>query len=604
MATAEQQETGAEDVAWDLSDLFAGADDPKLEAELADAARSADAFRERYFGQVAELAGTALAEAVAERERIDSIIGRARTYAHLDFSTNTADPKRGALLARIQELAAANETKLLFARLEWAALDDERVEKLLADPAVERYADYLRELRRYRPYLLSEPEEKILTEKSVTGITAWSRLYSELLSGLRVTIDGEEATLERALSLLQGTDRDARRAAAEAITAGLAPGLRTRTFVFNAMLLDKATDDRLRGYPHWLAARNLANETPDEAVEALVAAVTARYDIPQRYYRLKAAILGLPRLADYDRAAPTSTAESFTSWDEARDVVLTAYSSFSSEAGRIVDGFFDRSWIDAPLRPDKQIGAFCATTVPGVHPYVLLNFAGDRRSVLTLAHELGHGLHGALAQPLGLYNAAATLTLAETASVFGEALTFRELTAREDDPRRRLDLLTGRVEDAIATVFRQISFNRFEHAVHTERRSAGELSPDRIGEVFLETQAALLGETVELSAGYERWWSYVPHFVAAPGYVYAYAYGYLFSLAIFRRYEQEGETMVEPYLDLLRAGGSQPPEKLSAIVGLDLADPALWADGLAAVDDVLAEAEALAAELGLGNGSV
>ena len=599
MARSQQRPTGAENVAWDLSDLFAGADDPKLEAELADAARSADAFRERYHGRVAALSAAEIAEAVVERERIDSVLTRARTFAHLGFSTDTADPARGALLARIHELVAANETTLLFARLEWAALDDERVEELLTDPVLARWTHYLRAIRRYRPHLLSEPEEKILTEKGVTGMTAWSRLYSELLSGIRVTIDGEESGLERALAQLQSADRDTRAAAAAGITESLAPGLRTRTFVFNAMLLDKATDDRLRGYPHWLAARNLANEAPDETVEALVAAVVSRYDIPHRYYRLKADVLGLPKLADYDRAAPISTTESFTSWQEARELVLGAYADFAPEAERIVSGFWDRNWIDAPIRPDKQIGAFCATNVPGAHPYVLMNYTGDRRSVLTLAHELGHGLHGVLAQPLGLYNAGTPLTLAETASVFGEALTFKALTAREDDPRRRLDLLTGRLEDAIATVFRQIAFNRLEDGLHTARRGEGELSPDRIGELFLETQAALLGEPVELSAGYERWWSYVPHFVAAPGYVYAYAYGYLFSLAIFRRYEREGDAMVEPYFDLLRAGGSRPPEELAAFVGLDLADPALWADGLAAVDEILAEAEALVGDLGL-----
>ncbi len=603
MATTEQRATGAEDVAWDLSDLFAAAGDPKLEAELADVARSADAFRERYHGRVAALSAAELAEAVAERERIDSAVTRARTFAHLNFSTNTADPARGALLARIQERVAANETKLLFARLEWAALDDERVEKLLADPALARWVHYLRAIRRYRPHLLSEPEETILTEKAVTGMTAWSRLYSELLSGIRVTVDGEESGLERALAQLQSADRDTRAAAAAGITEALAPGLRTRTFVFNAMLLDKATDDRLRGYPHWLAARNLANEVPDETVEALVSAVVSRYDIPQRYYRLKADVLGLPKLADYDRAAPISATESFTTWEEARELILGAYADFAPEAGRIVSDFWARGWIDAPVRPDKQIGAFCATTVPGVHPYVLMNYTGDRRSMLTLAHELGHGLHGVLAQPLGLFNAATPLTLAETASVFGEALTFKALTAREDDPRRRLDLLTGRLEDAIATVFRQIAFNRLEDALHGARRGEGELSPDRIGELFLETQEAMLGEPVELSEGFERWWSYVPHFVAAPGYVYAYAYGYLFSLAIFRRYEREGDAMVEPYFDLLRAGGSRPPEELAALVGLDLADPALWADGLAAVDEILAEAEALAGELGLGRRS-
>ena len=388
----------------------------------------------------------------------------------------------------------------------------------------------------------------------MTGMTAWSRLYSELLSGIRVSIDGEESGLERALAQLQSADRDTRAAAAAGITEGLAPGLRTRTFVFNAMLLDKSTDDRLRGYLHWLAARNLANEAPDETVEALVSAVVSRYDIPQRYYRLKADVLGLPKLADYDRAAPISATESFTSWEEARELILGAYADFAPEAGRIVSDFWDRGWIDAPVRPDKQIGAFCATTVPGVHPYVLMNYTGDRRSVLTLAHELGHGLHGVLAQPLGLFNAATPLTLAETASVFGEALTFKALTAREEDPRRRLDLLTGRLDDAIATIFRQVAFNRLG-TPSTTRAAAGELAgSDR--RLFLKTQAAMLGEHVELSRA-SALVGHVPHPWPHPVRVRG-ACGYLFSPSSAAT-SGRATPWSSPTSNLLRAGGSQPP---------------------------------------------
>jgi oligoendopeptidase F len=593
--TTTTQLTGAEEVGWDLSDLYDSPDDPRLQGELDQAKSATEAFRDRYYGKVTELDAAELTEAVVERERIESMVDRAMTFAQLRFSTNMADPPRGALVQRIQEEYAALSTQLLFFGLEWAAVDDDRAAEVLADPAVEQFRHWLEALRRYRPHLLTEPEERIMTEKSVSGSSSWSRLYSELLSGLRVDLDGEEQSMEVALARLQDADRDVRRAAAEAITEGLQPGLRTRTFVFNAILLDKSIDDRLRDYPTWISARNLANEVSDEAVQALVDAVVSRYDVPQRYYRLKARLLGLDRLMHYDRVAPISDETSFTSWDDARRVVVDAYRAFNDEAGEIVDGFFARDWIDAPVRPDKANGAFCATTVPGVHPYVLMNYTADRRSILTLAHELGHGLHGVLAQPLGLFNASTPLTLAETASVFGEALTFRVLMEAEADPRRRLDLLAGRIEDAIATIWRQIAMNRFEHAVHTGRREDGELPPDGISEKWLATQDQLFGGSVDTN-GYDAWWSYVPHFASTPGYVYAYAYGYLFSLAIYRRYEREGEAIVEPYFDLLRKGGSESPEQLAEIVGLDLSDPAIWASGIEALDELLGEAEALADE--------
>jgi len=591
--TTTQQLTGAEEVAWDLSDLYAGPDDPALQAEMDEARTATEAFRERYHGTVASLDAAALVEAVEERERIESMIDRAVTYAQLHFATDMAEPARGALVQRLQEQAAALSTQLLFFGLEWAELEDAQAEPLLADPALERFRHFLAALRRYRPHLLTEPEEKILTEKSVSGVGAWSRLFSELLSGLRVPYEGQEISMEVALSKLQDADRDVRRAAAEGITAGLEPGLRTRTFVFNSILLDKSIDDRLRNYPTWISSRNLANETSDDAVQALVDAVVSRYDVPQRYYTLKARLLGLDRLTFYDRVAPFSDETSFTSWEEARRIVVDAYSSFAPQAGEIADGFFEQNWIDAGVLPDKSTGAFCATTVPGVHPYVLMSYVGDRRSILTLAHELGHGLHGVLAQPLGLYNASTPLTLAETASVFGESLTFKSLMAAEDDPRRRLDLLAGRIEDAIATIWRQIAMNRFEDAVHTRRREEGELSSDALAEAWLATQNDLFGDSVD-ATGYDAWWSYIPHFASVPGYVYAYAYGYLFSLAIYRRYEQEGDAIVEPYFELLRKGGSDTPEALAELVGLDLSDPAIWASGIEALDELLGEAEALA----------
>lgn len=597
MATTEL--TGAEDVAWDLSDLYESGDDPRIDADVKEADEAAAAFRARYYGRVAALDAAELAEAIDERERIESILTRAIYYAHLWFSTDMADSPRGALVARLTEKGAALDTQLLFFGLEIADLDDEAAEALLAEDVLERWSHWLRSVRKFRPYLLTEPEEKIFTEKSVSGVSAWDRLFDELLGAIRIDLDGTEISFEEAMSKLYSVDRDERRRAAEAVTVALEPGLRTRTFIFNTIVLDKSIDDRLRGYETWISARNLQNDTTDEAVQALVDATVSRYDVARRYYRLKARLLGLERLAFYDRFAPVGDDPTKVSWDEAQQIVLDAYTDFSSETGEIAGRFFHESWIDAPVRQNKRPGAFCATNVPGVHPYVFMNFTGERRSILTLAHELGHGVHGHLAQPLGLFNANTPLTTAETASVFGEALTFKRLLAIEEDPGRRLNLLTGRIEGSIATVFRQIAMNRFEDAVHTARREDGELAVERVEELWLESQEQMLGDSVDIG-GYGTWWSYVPHFMGSPGYVYAYAYGFLFALSIFRKYELEGEAMVEPYLDVLRAGGSRPPEELAEIVGLDLTDPSIWASGIDALAAELDEAEALANEIGLG----
>jgi oligoendopeptidase F len=520
-----------------------------------------------------------------------------RSFAYLDFSIDTADPTRGALLQRTQEWDAELETKLLFFRLEWTAVDDEQAQRFLDAAELAGYSHFLEALRLYRPHLLSEPEERILTEKAVPARVTWTRLYEELVSGIRVDVDGDELSLDDALAKLASPDRDLRRRIGAAVSAALEPGLRTRVFALNSVLLDKAIDDRLRSYPHWLAERNLGNEIDDEIVETLVDAIVERYDISRRFYALKARLLGLPRLAHWDRYAPVAGTEGFVEWDDAREIVLDAYAAFSPEVGSLVGDFFDRPWIDAPTLPGKHAGAYCMTRIPGAHPYVLLNYSGERRAVLTLAHELGHGLHGRLASEAGVFNSATPLTLAETASVFGEALVFRLLFEREHDPRRRLDLLVGRIDDSVATVLRQIALNRFEDAVHRARRDEGELSADRLRELWLDTQRPLLGDAVEAGDDYGTWWSYISHFTFAPGYVYAYAFGYLLSLAIFRRYEREGDAVVEPYLRLLRAGGSDSPEKLAAMVGLDVRRRELWEEGLAAIDDLVSQAEALAADV-------
>jgi oligoendopeptidase F len=397
-----------------------------------------------------------------------------------------------------------------------------------------------------------------------------------------------------ALSRLQDPDRERRRIAAEGVTAALEPDLRTRAFVFNTLLADKATKDRLRSYDHWLASRNLSNEASDESVAALIEAVTDRYEIARRWYRLKARVLGLDCLAHYDRMAPVAEAERRIEYGEARELVLDCYRGFSPELGEVAAGFFSADKIDAPPAPGKRGGAFCSYAVPSEHPYVLLNYTSRPGDVLTMAHELGHGVHAALARPKGIFEFATPLTLAETASIFGETIVLGRLLDRAPDDAERLALLAESLDGMVAAVFRQIAMNRFEDRVHTERRTSGEISVDGFASAWLDTQADLLGDSVELGPDYGSWWSYVPHFISTPGYVYAYAYGHLLALSVYGRYEDEGEGFVPSYLEMLKAGGSMAPEQLGEIVGVDLADPGFWSSGLDLIERRLTEAERLA----------
>jgi oligoendopeptidase F len=591
----------AADVAWDLDPLLGARD---VEDWWADAEALA-AEMEQARGTVADLDAAALGEVMRRFGELQEIVSRLGNDASLRFAVDTADPANGARIQQVQERATALFNRLIFFELEWAELPDDQVESLLADPGLEFCAHYLRSARRYRPHLLSEPEEKILSDKAVTGSSAWSRLFSELSSAITVALpaaatgdEPRDASLEEGLSLLSHPDREVRRAAAGAVTEGLAPGLRTRAYVFNTLLADKATDDRLRRYDSWIASRNLSNEASDASVQALVDAVVGRYEIARRWYRLKARILGLDRLADYDRMASVSESEARFGWSAARELVLDAYSSFSPDIATAVRQFFDERWIDAPVRPGKRPGAFCAYTVPSHHPYVFLNWTGRPGDVLTLAHELGHGVHAYLAREQGVFHQTTPLTLAETASVFGETLTFGRLLGATTDPDERLDLLARSVEGAIATVFRQIAMNRFEHAVHTERREAGELSTDRFGALWAASQEDLLGDAVEVTEGYRTWWSYIPHFIGTPGYVYAYAYGQLLALSVYRRYEETGDEFVPAYLELLSAGGSRSPGELGRIVGVDLDDPGFWDAGLDLVEEQVSAAEEAAVAAG------
>ena len=584
------------DLTWDLETLVEGRGAAGVDALLEEARSRAEALAAKR-GKVAGFEAEELAAFVTEFGEVHELIGRAGSYAHLWFSTDTSDPLRGALLQKVQEKATEISTRLLFFELEWVKVPDERADELLAHEGLEIARHHLKVMRRYRDHLLSEPEEKILAEKALTSSSAWARLFSELTAALEVTLDGETMTLEEAQGRLMSHDREVRRSAAHAITESLKAGVRTRSFIYNTLLVDKATNDRLRGYDHWLQGFNLSQEASDEAVEALVTAVKSRYDLPQRWYGLKAKMLGLDKLSYYDRSAALIDDDTDVSWDEARDVVLDCYNSFTPELGSLAQRFFDERWIDVMPGPGKVTGAFSAPTVSTHHPYILLNFTGKRRDVLVLAHELGHGVHQSLGSKQGPFHHTTPLTVAETASVFGETIVFNRLLKETEDPRSRFALLARKLEDSIATVFRQVAMNGFEARVHNARRDEGELSTERIGELWIETQREMLGDAVELDEDYALWWSYVPHFIHVPGYVYAYAFGFLLAVSVYALYEERGGDFVPSYLEMLAAGGSRSPEELAAMVGCDLNDPSFWAKGLAVIERDLAAAEEAASAL-------
>ena len=586
--------TGAEQVAWDLGDLYGGADDPRLGADLDQADAQAAGLRAQYYGRIAGLSPEQLRTMLQEYEAIYELAAKVGSYAYLFWSANTTDPARGALMQRATERESRLSQELVFVELEWANAPDDVAQKLIESPELARYRHYLEKARLYRPHVLSEPEEKVLAEKSVTGRSAWERFFNETHSAATFELDGEKLSNEKVLSKLHAPDRDLRKRAAASVTAGLRDLSRTSTYILNNLLADKASDDRLRHYESWISASNLANEVDDQVVEALVRAVTGRYDIVARYYRLKRRLLGLDELFEYDRYAPLPAAQHFYPWEETRQIVLDAYRAFHPSMAEIAGWFFERHWIDAAIRPGKIGGAYSAGTVPSVHPYVLLNYEARPRDVMTVAHELGHGVHQALSREQGMLQMHTPLTTAETASVFGEMLVFQDLMRRESDPQVRLTMLTGKLEDSFATVFRQVSMNRFEDAIHAARRNEGELTTERYNALWLDTQRAMFTDSVSLTADYGLWWSYIPHFINTPGYVYAYAFGELLVLALYARYQQVGAEFPGKYLEMLSAGGSNWPHEIVRPLGVDLNYLNFWKDGLQILDDMVSEAEKLA----------
>ena len=583
-----------QEVVWNLEDLYEGPGDPRRETDRQWCRDEADGLADAYRGKIAHLSAPELLEAIQRFERFEEMVRHLTTYAQLYFSTRTEDPKAGALWQEAVQLESEIHRDTLFFELEWKQMDEQKAEELMDDPVLENYGHFLRVIRRYRPYTLSEPEEKVLAETSPMRATAWSTLFDKVVTHLR--FGKQQRTQSEVLSELYHADRDVRKQAALDVTQGLETVLHIQSHTFNTILQERAVSDRMRGYPHWLSARNLSNEAEDGMVEALVAAVTSRYDIVQRYYRLKRSLLGYEEICDYDRYAPIpGLGDSDYSWSEAREMVLGAYKEFSPLMADIAREFFDEKWIHAPVLPGKRGGAFAHPATPDLHPFILLNFTGKLRDVTTLAHELGHGIHQYLARQQGLFNGQTPLTMAETASVFGELLVFRKLLARLEKPENRLALICSRLEDDFATIFRQVAMNRFEDMAHNERRSKGELAPQRLSEIWMQTQKNMFGDSVTLLDQYSIWWSYIPHFVHAPGYVYAYAFGNLLVLALAGMYDENPESFVPRYLELLSSGGNAGPEELLEPFGVNLNDPDFWSRGLGMLEDFLKEAEALTA---------
>ena len=579
---------------WNLDDLYPGPTSAALTADFERSEREAAAFAGRYAGHLATLGAAGLARAIREYEAIDETLGRLYSYGSLVYAGDMSDPRNGQFFQTLQERVNRISTDLVFFTLEINRLAEATLADWIAgDETLARYAPWLRDVRAFIPHQLSDEMERLLHEKSVAGRAAWTRLFDETLAALRFPIGGEALTSALALDRLSNPEPAVRREAAAVIGKVLGDNIRIFAHITNTLAKDKEIEDKWRHYAHPAAARNLANRVEDGVVEALVTAVKAAYPrLSHRYYALKARWFGGDRLDYWDRNAPLPDVEERVwSWNEARDIVLDASAGFSPELAAIGKRFFEQAWIDAPVRPGKAPGAFAHSTVPSVHPYLLVNYQGRTRDVMTLAHELGHGIHQVLAGRQGQLLSDTPLTLAETASVFGEMLTFRALLAAESDPRRRRALLASKVEDMLNTVVRQIAFYDFEQRVHGERRN-GELTAERLGELWLAVQTESLGPALRFDEGYRTYWSYISHFVHSPFYVYAYAFGDCLVNSLYAAYLEAPEGFADKYVALLAAGGTQRHRDLLAPFGLDASDPAFWQKGLGMVSRFIDELEA------------
>lgn len=584
---------------WQLADLYEGMDAPQLRTDLENVDRECEEFESRWKGNLASAAGKSgtegLGAALKQFEALEELLGRIVSFAGLTYFSDTSDPQRAKFYGDIQSQVTDISSRLLFFALELNRIDDAVIDAAMQnDPEAAYYAPWLTDLRKDKPFQLEDRVEQLFHEKSVTGHGAWNRLFDETMSSLRFTVGEEELTLEPTLNKLQSADGGERKAAASALATTFSENLRVFTLITNTLAKDKEISDRWRGFEDIADSRHLSNRVEREVVDALSDAVAKAYPrLSHRYYALKAKWLGMDVMDYWDRNAPLpETPQAVISWDTARDTVLSAYGDFDPQMADIARRFFDRNWIDAPVRPGKAPGAFSHPTVPAVHPYVLLNYMGKPRDVMTLAHELGHGVHQVLAAEQGALMAQTPLTLAETASVFGEMLTFRVLLERTTDPSERKAMLAQKVEDMINTVVRQIAFYQFERKVHSARRE-GELTAEQIGELWISVQHESLGPAIRISPGYETYWAYIPHFIHSPFYVYAYAFGDCLVNSLYAVYENAEEGFQERYFDMLRAGGTKHHSELLAPFNLDASDPAFWDRGLSMIEGLIDELEAL-----------
>ena len=579
---------------WDLGDFYASHEAPELAADVQAAMAEAKRFHEAHGGKLAEMAGEELGAAVADFERIQERIGRLMAYATLRYAADVEDAARGTFLQDIQEKTNAIGTELLFFTLEINRLSDEALAQKMRAPSLAHYGPWLWDIRLFRDHQLSDDVERLFHEKRLSGRAAWTRLFDETMAALRFSVDGKDLTETEALDLLSSPKGALRKSAAKALGKVFGENIRLFALITNTLAKDKAIEDAWRKFPKPVSARNLENQVEDAVVSALVSAVRDAYPrLAHRYYAWKARLFGVDRLDYWDRNAPLPDEEvRIIPWEEAVRTVLEAYAGFALEMANVGKRFFDAAWIDAGPRPGKASGAFAHPTVPSHHPYLLLNYQGKTRDVMTLAHELGHGVHQILAAKNGLLLAETPLTLAETASVFGEMLTFKRLLGLEKERKRRRNLLAGKVEDMLNTVVRQIAFHSFEERVHDARR-AGELSADRLSEIWLEVQAESLGPAIRFDDDYRAFWAYIPHFIHSPFYVYAYAFGDCLVNSLYAAYEETEAGFAEKYLDMLRAGGTRRHGELLAPFGLDASDPAFWGQGLGVIARMIDELETL-----------
>jgi oligoendopeptidase F len=579
---------------WDLTDLYPGRKSASLTQAISDAEGEAGKFRARYEGKLAALSGHDLAQAIASYERTQETLGRLMSYAYLGYCTGMTDAATGQFFQNMQEKVNAISTILLFFTLELNRIEDADLATKLKEPALAHYAPWLRDTRAFRPHQLSDEIEKLLHEKYVAGRAAWTRLFDETMASLKFPVAGKELSSAEALHLLSEPDGVLRKEAAKSLGKVFGENARIFALITNTLAKDKEIEDRWRDFKRPISSRNLSNFVEDEVVDALIGAVREAFPaLSHRYYRLKAKWFGVEAMPYWDRNAPLPDEDerSFT-WDEARRTVLNAYAAFSPDMAAVGKRFFDHPWIDAPVKPGKAPGAFAHPTVPSVHPYLLLNYLGKPRDVMTLAHELGHGVHQVLAGPQGALMSDTPLTLAETASVFGEMLTFQAMLKAETDPKRRKAMLASKVEDMINTVVRQIAFVEFERRLHDERRQ-GEMTADRIGEIWMSVQAESLGSAIRFEDEYRHYWTYIPHFIHTPFYVYAYAFGDCLVNSLYAVYQGAQTGFAEKYLDMLRAGGTRRHKELLAPFGLDASDPKFWGKGLSVISGFIDQLEAL-----------